>query len=200
MTTFAVLQSLIAQGESETLELKRSTAELKRAGETLCAFLNGEGGKVLIGVSPDGKLVAQDVADITLRDIAAMLGRFEPPAVVLAFAVLLWVAGFDTLYACQDVDFDRREGLRSLPARTPSAWSFVAARRNCSANSRCSWCSTASASPWRRVMRVDSTARGAAAAISDARATASSRRRSALLRTSANPMASAASGPILRPL
>jgi ATP-dependent DNA helicase RecG len=48
------LQSLIARGESETLELKRSTAELKRAGETLCAFLNGDGGKVLIGVSPDG--------------------------------------------------------------------------------------------------------------------------------------------------
>jgi ATP-dependent DNA helicase RecG len=80
MTTLATLPSLIAQGESETLELKRSTAELKRAGETLCAFLNGEGGKVLIGVAPDGKLVGQDVADITLRDIAAMLGRFEPPA------------------------------------------------------------------------------------------------------------------------
>jgi ATP-dependent DNA helicase RecG len=47
-----VLQALIAQGESETLEFKRSTAELKRAGETLCAFLNGEGGKVLIGVAP----------------------------------------------------------------------------------------------------------------------------------------------------
>jgi 4-hydroxybenzoate polyprenyltransferase len=30
--------------------------------------------------------------------------------------VLLWVAGFDTLYAGQDVEFDRREGLRSLPA------------------------------------------------------------------------------------
>ncbi|MBK8482382.1 MAG: putative DNA binding domain-containing protein [Proteobacteria bacterium] len=80
MTTRAALQTLIAQGESETLELNRSTAELKRAGETLCAFLNGEGGKVLIGVAPDGKLVGQDVADITLRDIAAMLGRFEPPA------------------------------------------------------------------------------------------------------------------------
>jgi len=36
--------------------------------------------------------------------------------VVLALAVLLWVAAFDTLYACQDVEFDRREGLRSLPA------------------------------------------------------------------------------------
>jgi predicted HTH transcriptional regulator len=80
VTTLAALQSLIAQGESETLELKRSTAELKRAGETLCAFLNGDGGKVLIGVGPDGRLVGQEVADITLRDIAAMLGRFEPPA------------------------------------------------------------------------------------------------------------------------
>jgi ATP-dependent DNA helicase RecG len=80
VTTLAALQSLIAQGESETLELKRSTAELKRAGDTLCAFLNGDGGKVLIGVAPDGKLVGQDVADITLRDIAAMLGRLEPPA------------------------------------------------------------------------------------------------------------------------
>ncbi|MCC6535412.1 MAG: hypothetical protein IT531_22920 [Burkholderiales bacterium] len=43
MTTLAALQSLIAQGESETPELKRATAELRRAGETLCAFLNAEG-------------------------------------------------------------------------------------------------------------------------------------------------------------
>ncbi len=80
MISLAALQSLIAPGESETLELKRSTAKLKRASETLCAFLNGEGGKVLIVVRPDGKLVGQDVADITLGDIAAMLGRFEPSA------------------------------------------------------------------------------------------------------------------------
>ncbi len=78
--TLASLQSLVAQGESETLELKRSTAELRRAGETLCAFLNGDGGKVLIGVGPDGRFIGQEVADTTLRDVAAMLGRFEPPA------------------------------------------------------------------------------------------------------------------------
>lgn len=48
---------LAAQGESETLDLKR-------AGETLCAFLSGEGGKVLIGVGRDGRLVGQEVADI----------------------------------------------------------------------------------------------------------------------------------------
>ncbi|HJU92716.1 MAG TPA: UbiA-like polyprenyltransferase [Pyrinomonadaceae bacterium] len=37
--------------------------------------------------------------------------------VLLSLVVLLWTAGFDILYACQDYDFDRREGLRSIPAR-----------------------------------------------------------------------------------
>jgi 4-hydroxybenzoate polyprenyltransferase len=36
---------------------------------------------------------------------------------LLSLVVLLWTAGFDVLYACQDYDFDRREGLRSIPAR-----------------------------------------------------------------------------------
>lgn len=39
------------------------------------------------------------------------------PAVVLGGAVLTWVAGFDVIYACQDVSEDRRQGLFSLPAR-----------------------------------------------------------------------------------
>jgi 4-hydroxybenzoate polyprenyltransferase len=46
----------------------------------------------------------------------AIRGRFEAVPLVLALAVVLWVAGFDTIYACQDVDFDRREGLQSIPA------------------------------------------------------------------------------------
>jgi 4-hydroxybenzoate polyprenyltransferase len=36
---------------------------------------------------------------------------------LLSLVVLLWTAGFDVLYACQDYDSDRREGLRSIPAR-----------------------------------------------------------------------------------
>lgn len=39
------------------------------------------------------------------------------PVVWLACAVLSWVAGFDLIYACQDADFDREAGLRSIPAR-----------------------------------------------------------------------------------
>ncbi|HST53550.1 MAG TPA: UbiA-like polyprenyltransferase [Pyrinomonadaceae bacterium] len=36
---------------------------------------------------------------------------------LLSLVVLLWTAGFDVLYACQDYDFDRAAGLRSIPAR-----------------------------------------------------------------------------------
>ena len=36
---------------------------------------------------------------------------------LLGFAVLFWVAGFDVIYACQDADFDREAGLYSIPAR-----------------------------------------------------------------------------------
>lgn len=36
---------------------------------------------------------------------------------LLSLVVLLWTAGFDVLYACQDYEFDRREGLKSIPAR-----------------------------------------------------------------------------------
>ena len=40
-----------------------------------------------------------------------------PEPWLLGLAIGLWVGGFDILYACQDVDFDRGHGLRSIPAR-----------------------------------------------------------------------------------
>ncbi len=47
----------------------------------------------------------------------ALSGRFELGYFALAGAVALWVAGFDILYALQDIDFDRSAGLHSVPAR-----------------------------------------------------------------------------------
>ena len=47
---------------------------------------------------------------------------------ILALAVGTWVAGFDILYACQDLDFDRAHGLRSIPARFGVRTSLVIAR------------------------------------------------------------------------
>lgn len=46
------------------------------------------------------------------------------PAVVLGGAVLLWVAGFDIIYACQDVDFDRQARLQSVPVKLGVAGSL----------------------------------------------------------------------------
>jgi len=48
--------------------------------------------------------------------IAAGGGRGPEPW-LLGLAIGLWVGGFDILYACQDVDFDRGHGLRSIPVR-----------------------------------------------------------------------------------
>lgn len=39
------------------------------------------------------------------------------PSLVLGLAVMLWVAGFDMIYACQDYEFDRQAGLNSVPVR-----------------------------------------------------------------------------------
>jgi 4-hydroxybenzoate polyprenyltransferase len=47
----------------------------------------------------------------------AVRGDITAAPVLLAVCVLLWVAGFDVLYALQDLDFDRRSGLFSIPAR-----------------------------------------------------------------------------------
>jgi 4-hydroxybenzoate polyprenyltransferase len=44
----------------------------------------------------------------------AQTGRLDLPPLVLGAGVICWVAGFDLIYATQDVDFDRQEGLRSL--------------------------------------------------------------------------------------
>jgi 4-hydroxybenzoate polyprenyltransferase len=47
----------------------------------------------------------------------AVRGEFALPPILLSAAVMFWVAGFDLIYALQDVDFDRKERLFSLPAR-----------------------------------------------------------------------------------
>ncbi|MBW2606920.1 MAG: hypothetical protein JRD05_04710 [Deltaproteobacteria bacterium] len=46
--TLAEIERLIAKGESETLELKRTTGQIKRVAETLWAFLNGKGGMEML--------------------------------------------------------------------------------------------------------------------------------------------------------
>jgi 4-hydroxybenzoate polyprenyltransferase len=58
----------------------------------------------------------------------AVAGRIEWPAVVLAGAVALWVAGFDVIYSLQDETFDRGHALHSLPARIGGRRALAVAR------------------------------------------------------------------------
>lgn len=58
----------------------------------------------------------------------AVTGRVEWPALALAVAVALWVAGFDVIYSLQDEVFDREHALHSLPARIGGRRALVVAR------------------------------------------------------------------------
>lgn len=58
----------------------------------------------------------------------AIRGTIDAPALVLGSVVLFWVAGFDILYALQDLDFDRDAGLHSIPVLLGVNGSLWAAR------------------------------------------------------------------------
>src|SRR6266480_3478014 len=58
----------------------------------------------------------------------AQTGRIDVAPLVLAAGVICWVAGFDLIYATQDYDFDRQEGIRSLVVKLGIQWSLRLAR------------------------------------------------------------------------
>lgn len=59
----------------------------------------------------------------------AVRGALDSPIpLLLSLVVMLWTAGFDVLYACQDYEFDRAEGLHSIPARLGIAGSLWVSR------------------------------------------------------------------------
>lgn len=60
----------------------------------------------------------------------AVRGTLDPMAYLIWFVVVVWMAGFDLIYACQDVEVDRREGLKSIPSRFGIATALTLARIN----------------------------------------------------------------------
>lgn len=73
------IKALVAADESRTLELKKTTGELKDGMHTACAFLNTEGGWLIFGVVPKSlKIVSQEVTDKTQQEIAQALAGLEP--------------------------------------------------------------------------------------------------------------------------
>lgn len=78
---------------------------------SLCHLLLG----LALGLAPIGAWVA-------------VTGQLSWVPVWLGMAVMGWTAGFDVIYACQDFEFDRREGLFSIPARLGVAGALLLSR------------------------------------------------------------------------
>lgn len=73
-----------------------------------CHFILG----LAIGIGPIGSWIA-------------ISGTFDWQPLIIGMAVSCWIAGFDAMYACQDIEFDRSQGLYSIPARFGESGALV---------------------------------------------------------------------------
>jgi 4-hydroxybenzoate polyprenyltransferase len=79
----------------------------------------------------------------------AITGSLDLRMLILCAAVTLWVGGFDVLYACQDIDYDRRAGLYSVPKRFGIANALLIARAmHVGVVALLSWLAASFALPW----------------------------------------------------
>ena len=109
--------ALAAAGESETLELKKSTGSRVQAAKTVCAFLNHRGGRVLFGVRQDGVVVGQQVSDRTVEEISEEIRNIHPQAPPRVERV-----GGDREVSAVGTD-------RGIPAAACPSWHPLPARR-----------------------------------------------------------------------
>ena len=81
------LQRRLQQGESETLEFKRSLGELREIVETVGAFANARGGTLLIGVDRDGQVVGVQLGRGSLESLANAIQQNTDPKVLPSLSV-----------------------------------------------------------------------------------------------------------------
>jgi 4-hydroxybenzoate polyprenyltransferase len=104
----------------------------------LCLMLLPVAGLLLVGYHYTKRFTWLSHWILGLADGAAAMGAWlavrptlaDPISWLLWLAVTVWIAGFDLIYACQDTDFDRREGLYSVPARFGNLVALQLARLN----------------------------------------------------------------------
>lgn len=66
------VERLVENDESQTVEFKATTGQRREAAKTLSAMLNGQGGSVLFGVTPDRRVTGQQIGHRTLEDMTAV--------------------------------------------------------------------------------------------------------------------------------
>ena len=79
LMTIEDIRELIKIDETRTIELKKTTGEIKDGMHSLCAMLNSDGGYVLFGIAPKTlKIIGQMVSDNTRQEIAREIRKLEP--------------------------------------------------------------------------------------------------------------------------
>lgn len=74
------IAAMVAEGESERLELKATTGERREAAKTACAMLNHQGGLIIIGATSKGKVTGQQVGNTTIEHLSQEFREIDPPA------------------------------------------------------------------------------------------------------------------------
>jgi len=83
---FKDVQILIANGESKTIENKKTIAELEKIGKSISGMLNSKGGYCFIGITDDGKIIGTEVTDSTKKKLTDFYNQFDPtPALEIEY-------------------------------------------------------------------------------------------------------------------
>lgn len=121
----SAVESLLQSGESDRVEFKALDAPLKHIAAAVCAFVNGAGGTILVGVDEDGKVAPVTEPDAKLREIETYLQRAISPSALWSVSTdptphgtLITIevpSGQDRPYVCEGSIFVRK-GAQTMPA------------------------------------------------------------------------------------
>lgn len=80
--TIDELRSIVGEGESASVEFKRTTGRRTDGAKAVCGMLNGAGGFVVFGVTDNGEIRGQEVSTESVEDVVAELRHIEPRALL----------------------------------------------------------------------------------------------------------------------
>ncbi len=75
------LRKLINQGEGQTLEFKASTSLRQEIGQAISAFANTAGGTILVGITPQGRIIGVDIGKKTIEDLSNWIKENTDPKI-----------------------------------------------------------------------------------------------------------------------
>lgn len=116
------IQSLISNGETDTIEYKKSLAELDKLGKSLCGQLNAKGGYGFIGITDAGKIIGTEVTDSTKKKLTTFKDYFDPwPHMEIEYVLLPGSNKQAIVFACNTSASDGPYTFKGKPyLKTPS--------------------------------------------------------------------------------